>query len=230
MPWILRQRHTRLREIMDDPDCDSARLNRTYQQFARINRLLSGWARVLDAYIFPLCADRNRTYSVLDIGFGGGDIPRWIDACARVRGIRLDILALDTDPRALRYVQSLSWPASITFACRSHQDELAAGRRFDFVISNHVLHHCTDDQVRVLCRDADQLARQRVLMGDLVRSDLAWICFYLGTLCQYRDSYIRIDGLRSIRRSYTRSELHALLPVGWRVKSIFPFRLLALSP
>ena len=230
MPVILRQRNTHIHEMMDDPACDTGMLNRTYEQFTRINGLLSRWTRVAARYLFPLCTDHQQTYTLLDIGFGGGDIPRRLAGEARARGIQLDILAIDTDPRAVRYVQSLTWPASISFACRSLADVLAEGRRFDFVISNHLLHHCADAEVLTLCADAARLARRRVLFGDLVRSDRAWLCFYLATLFQYRDSFIRVDGLRSIRRSYTPPELRTLLPEGWQVKRVCPFRLLAISP
>ena len=40
------------------------------------------------------------------------------------------------------------------------------------------------------------------------------------------DSFIRVDGLISIRRSYTPSELSAAVPPGWRVEKRMPARLL----
>jgi len=47
------------------------------------------------------------------------------------------------------------------------------------------------------------------------------------TLFAFRNSYIRIDGLRSIRRSFTRNELKEIAPKDWSVAALFPFRLLA---
>jgi hypothetical protein len=39
---------------------------------------------------------------------------------------------------------------------------------------------------------------------------------------------VRIDGLRSIRRSFTRDELAAVLPSGWRAAAASPHRVLAI--
>ena len=41
-----------------------------------------------------------------------------------------------------------------------------------------------------------------------------------------RDSFLHSDGLLSIRRSYTASELEAVVPDGWQVRTQRPFRLL----
>ena len=40
----------------------------------------------------------------------------------------------------------------------------------------------------------------------------------------FRGSFIRADGLTSIRRSYTAAELRAAAPPGWKVRPGFPFR------
>lgn len=230
MPLWLRKRDAVAREAMDDPHCSTRQLANTYRQFTRINRRLSRWDHCFAQWIVPLCRDPKRTYTLLDIGFGGGDIPLWIAEEARRAGITLRILAIDPDPRALAYVEHLDTPDSIQFRCTSYETLLQQGDTFDFVISNHLLHHLDEDQIRHLLDHVHRLATRRILFNDLRRSDWAWLLFYIGTLGRFRDSFIRPDGLCSIRRSYRCREMAALLPADWTVHPLFPFRLVVTRP
>ncbi|MGH8488404.1 MAG: hypothetical protein ACREXS_05935 [Gammaproteobacteria bacterium] len=72
---MLSQRDTT--EIMDDPRCDRERLYRTYRQFRAVNAALSRIRSVYKRWIRPAMRIHEHSYSLLDIGFGGGDI-----ACA----------------------------------------------------------------------------------------------------------------------------------------------------
>ena len=97
---------------------------------------------------------------------------------------------------------------------------------FDLVTSNHLLHHLDGEALAGLLADSAALVRRRVIHGDLERSRVALAVFGPATLPFARRSFIHTDGLRSIRRSYRRDELAAVVPAGWRVERQFPYRLL----
>ena len=227
MPLFLRKRNTSLREMMDEANCDTILLENTYKNFTIINRLLSGWQHVFEKYIKHHCPDSDQTYTLLDIGFGGGDIPVMMHNLAKKHGIQLDITAIELDDRALDYVQKQSFPTDITFRCVSEKQLIEEGEQFDFVISNHLMHHLTKNELVSLMNNTSKLATKCVIFNDLSRNVVAWILFNLMTLFAFRNSFIRTDGLRSIRRSYTCSELRQFSPRGWKTHSLFPFRLLA---
>jgi 2-polyprenyl-3-methyl-5-hydroxy-6-metoxy-1,4-benzoquinol methylase len=235
MPLFLRKRDTESTELMDRPDCNPQLLSNTYRYFRQINRFLSGWDVVFHEYILPYVQQHGyqKTYKLLDIGYGGGDIPIMLKKLAASQDIRLQITAIDTDPRALEYVQQLpeSLTKGITFRCTDEQqllDEAQAGT-YDFVVSNHLVHHLEGDTLRNLLRRSADLCRGYVLFNDLCRSDIAWTLFNGLTLFAFRDSFIRPDGLLSIRRSYTPDELHDILPAGYEVRPLHPFRNLILN-
>ena len=220
----LARRDTESRELMDDPDCDVDRLERTYRQFRTVNGLFSGWRRIYRQWIRPQL-DAGRPTTLLDIGFGGGDISRALTRWAARDRLILHTTAIDPDERALRHVRR-SPPAGVRFEQASSADLVARGDRYDLVISNHLLHHLEPGELAALLADSRALARRLVVHNDLSRGRASYGFYAVATLPFARRSFIHQDGLLSIRRSYRRPELQAVVPPGWQVRSMFPQRLL----
>ena len=229
MPYFLQERDTVIREIMDQPDCDKQKLFNTYRYFKYINRMLSGWNVIYKKYIRPLLAELGGSATLLDIGSGGADIPFYLAECAQNDQFNLKTTAIDTDPKAFEFIHQIEDAPTSTITFRNvHTSALIEeNKRFDIVISNHLLHHLTDPDLRELTQHARQLSRHSVLMNDIRRCDTAYALFYLGTRLVPKKSFIHIDGLISIKRSFTRYELINLLPADWKVQTPYPFRLLA---
>lgn len=211
---------------MDDPLCDQDLLIHTYQQFSVINSAISGWKRIYKEHIKPFCSTESRCYSVLDIGFGGGDIPLKLAQWAAQDKIALEITAIETDARAVAFAKTLNAPVNIHFEEASSTDILRQKRRFDFVLSNHLLHHLSPGQLKVLLEEAQKLCTHQVLFNDIERSDWGYLLFNLLARPVFRDSFIAPDGITSIKRSYTAAELTDSILPDWRVQQRFPFRLL----
>ena len=226
MPLFLSRRNPDLSETMDSPICDPARLRNTYRQFPRVNALISGSESVYKLWIRPAMVDRNMGYSLLDIGFGGGDIAMNMARWAQRDGYRLEVTGIEIDQRAYDYVKTLDWPDNVSFHHLDAAELVAAGRTFDFVVSNHLLHHLDETSLCTALAYARRLANRCALFVDIRRSDIAYALFSAMTLAGFRNSYIRCDGLVSIRRSYTRRELAEVAPPDWKVESLFPFPLL----
>jgi 2-polyprenyl-3-methyl-5-hydroxy-6-metoxy-1,4-benzoquinol methylase len=225
--FVLSSRATDARELMDDPDCDLRALERTYHHFRIVNRVVAGWRSVYRDLLRPALS-AGRENSLLDIGSGGGDVPRLLADWAARDGFRLAITAIDPDPRAQAFAAVQPPVPGLSFRAAFSGELVAEGRRFDIVTSNHVLHHLTPPELSALLADSQRLARRLAVHSDIERSPLAYAAFSVGTWPFFRDSFIRADGLTSIRRSFTRAELRAVAPAGWTVENRFPFRNLLL--
>lgn len=226
MQLLLPERDTTSTELMDQPDCSPRKLENTYRQFRTINRFLSGWDLLFHTHIAPRCTDPKRTYYLLDIGFGGGDVPARLDALAREYDIDLHITAIDTDARAVAYARENIRLANVHFRHASEQELINENRIFDFIISNHLVHHLDEKQLVRLLENTELLNDGLLLFNDLRRSPISWLLFNALTLFAFRKSFIRYDGLLSIRRSYRPDELRDKLPEGFEVESFPPFRMI----
>ncbi len=234
-----RERDTEVRELMDDPDCDLDTLHRTYERFTLINSVLSDARGLYRREVLPRARNAAAPVRVLDIGAGGADVARELLARAQRDRVPLEVVAIDPDPRAAWWALRQPPTPGLTVR-RAHSselvNELTSGdltnddQRFDLVISNHVLHHLDGHALGVLLADSERLVRRggRVIHADLVRSRLSYAAFAAVTLplqpTVLRGSFIRPDGLASIRRSFLPRELAAVVPPGWSVTRVSPWR------
>ncbi|MGO2750492.1 MAG: methyltransferase domain-containing protein [Pseudoclavibacter sp.] len=225
--WVLRPlpRDTTSLELMDDLACDRDRLFATYAQFRAVNALVAGWRRVYLRDVRPVL-DRRRASRLLDIGFGGGDIPLALAGWAARDGLRLEVTAIDPDKRAHEFVETRGLTRrGVDFRAASSSELVDAGERFDIVTSNHLLHHLDPPALSSLLTDSAALAPLAV-HSDIERGRLALAAFGVATKPLDRGSFVHYDGKLSIRRSYTARELQSAVPEGWLVQRQFPYRLL----
>ncbi|WP_345800832.1 methyltransferase domain-containing protein [Microbacterium sp. AZCO] len=225
----LRARDTVVRELMDDPDCDSARLAATLRRFDTVNRLWSGWAALYRARLGPFLASLERPARVLDLGSGGGDLVTRLAGLAERDGLDVRWVGADPDARALEVARGRA-SSRIEFRASDASSLRSAGERFDAVVSNHVLHHLSAFDLAGFAADSRALTDGLVLHSDIRRSRTAYGLYAVGVTPFAPGTFLRTDGLRSIRRSYRAAELEAALGHPWTVRDASPFRVVAEAP
>lgn len=225
-------RDTGLRELMDEPDCDPERLAATLRRFAVVNRLVSGWGGVYRSRLRPYLAGLGRPARVLDLGSGAGDVLMRLATLADRDGLDVDWLGVDPDPRA-HAVAVRCRARRLRFRCADAAALRAEGLTFDAVLSNHVLHHLSAAELRAFADDALDLSAGPVLHSDIERSRLAYGLYAIGITPFAPGTFLRTDGLRSIRRSFRADELATELnapgAIEWTVERPTAFRLLAVG-
>jgi 2-polyprenyl-3-methyl-5-hydroxy-6-metoxy-1,4-benzoquinol methylase len=220
-------RDEQLREMMDDPECDPVRLRRTLDRFSITNRFVSGWGRTYRVLIRPALAALGRPATVLDLGCGAGDVVRRLVRAAQRDGFAVTALGVDPDARAIESAFGARPVVGVTYRVAASRNLVAERAEFDIVVSNHVLHHLDADAFAAFLGDSARLTGALCVHSDIRRTSLAYTAYAVGITPLAPGSYLRTDGLRSIRRSFTPAELAAALPEGWTAESARPFRVLA---
>lgn len=204
-------RRAALRERMDDPACCQHALRLTFERFRTVNRAISRYPALLSKHVLQdMLRDPGRDYCLADLGAGGCDVARWLVRQARRRGLRLRVLALDSDPRSIRFARRANRPFPEIETVQADVFGFPLRGQADYAFSNHLLHHLEDAQAAALLSRLDGSGLRRFIMSDIARSRFAWCAFALGAASASNGSFLLQDGLASIRRSFTAEELRDL--------------------
>ncbi|MEA3031389.1 MAG: hypothetical protein QOJ53_1721 [Sphingomonadales bacterium] len=213
-------------EQMDDPGLDPEIYEAVLRDLARVNF----WTLAARPTIGFLArgARGMPAFRLIDVGFGHGDMLRAIARWARRRGIAVDLIGVDLNPRSAavaRAATPIHWP--IEYRTGDYRD--VAGP-VDFVISSLVAHHMTDGELIAFLRFMEKRADKGWLINDLHRHGLSYHSFPILARLLGAHRIVREDGQVSIGRAFRPAEWRAILDnagVGDAAKIVrrFPFRL-----
>jgi len=215
-------------ELMDTEVVDAEDFRRCLADLAVVNRLTLARRPTL-AWLDRATAGlpRGATFSLLDVGFGHGDMLRAIRLWAERRGLDARLEGVDLNPLSARAAEGATPSAlAITYRTGDLFDE-PTDRRFDFIISSLFTHHLTDAQIVAFLRWMSGQAAIGWFINDLHRHAVAYHAFRLLSAAAGWHRFVRHDGPVSIARSFRREDWTRLLQtagvtaeIAWRV----PFR------
>ena len=218
---------SRREEQMDAPGLAPAVYEKVLHDLARVNRWTFTAKPVL-AYL-KRAVGGAKSFRLMDVGFGDGDVLRAIARWADRRGIAADLVGVDLNEKSREIARAATPPGlAIDYRTGDYRDQAGP---FDFVISSQVTHHMTDDQLMTFLRHMEAEARMGWLVCDLHRHGFAYWGFPILARLMMVHRIVREDGRLSIARSFRPAEWKALLakagiPEGAaRIVRRFPFRL-----
>ena len=215
-------------ELLDDPSVPDALRRRSIADVARANRLLGGaraLARALDGVATRLPSD----VTILDVGTGAGDLARL--ARRRLHGRRTYVIGVDVSPVLVTAARRNEATDDGVVGDALHLP--FAPRSIDLVLCSQLLHHFEDADARRLVTELDRVSRGVVIIADLRRSGIAAAGFWLVSWLLGFHAVTRHDGVVSVLRGFTRSELADLVRqatgrspsverrLGWRLTAVW---------
>ncbi len=230
----LSKRNTSDKELLELADVDMERMERTIRQFKTINYLLSGSRRLMREYFFRIMSQNPESeYTLLDVGAGGCDISIWAACEARRRGLKLKITALDNNRNSLCLAYQAVRDYPEISIVEGDARALKSLEAFDFVFSNHLLHHLDWNEIKAFLDSILPRTRIAFVMNDLKRSRWAYLGFTIFSALLTPGSYHFYDGRLSIKRAFLPEELQSFLQKNFPDRSIkvvetYPARLVLL--
>lgn len=208
MTFSLTPQRRRGVEMLDDPDASPALALRSLRDVARANQLFGGThAIVREVRAIAAGLPTGAPVRLLDVGTGLGDIAAAAARALRSRNLRVQVLGLEHT-------------TTLAHAARARCDGALVGdaltlpfadASIDIVTCSQLLHHFADAQATQLLCECMRVARIAVVVGDLRRSWLAVAGLWTSSFLLGFHPVSRHDGVVSILRGYTPSELDALV-------------------
>ena len=210
-------------ELMDTDDLDAATYADVVGDLASVNTVTLARRPTLD-FLARATAGR-KTFRLLDVGFGDGDMLRRIARWAAARGIEAELVGVDLNPRSEQAARAHG--GDIRYVTGDYAD--LADEPWDVIVSSLVAHHMTRNQLVAFLRFMERHASAGWFVNDLHRHGFAhWGFPILATLARWHP-IVRHDGTLSIARSYRPDEWPPILSDAGistaTVRRVFPFRL-----
>ena len=207
----LRERDATAEELLDGSGVPYEVLAKSLSDLSRMAVLLT-WTQQAVKQVAEIVQQRQlRSFSVLDVGTGAGNIPIALARWARRQHRQIEISASDLSEQVLTAARAncAGFP-EIRFEQQNALALTYADQSFDLVHCQGVLHHFSPDEAQILLKELTRVARHAVIVTDLRRGRSAYIGAWLMMHLLRRSRITRLDGLASIRRSYIPSEVRAL--------------------
>jgi len=213
-------------ELMDDPALDAETYHAVLHDLAKVNT--ATLARLPTLGFLERAVGGLDKFSVLDVGFGDGDMLRSIARWADKRGKVARLVGIDLNPRS-KDAAAAQTSAGMPIEYRTGNYADLAGEGFDCIVSSLVAHHMTRAQMVAFLRFMDAEAKAGWFVNDLHRHGFAYYGYPLLSRLAGWHPIVRHDGRMSIARSYRPEEWPPLLAKAEvrdaKVKRVFPFRL-----
>ena len=221
-------------EWMDDPAIDPAVFAALLGDLARVNSWTLARPPTL-AWLARATAHlkRGERFSLLDVGYGHGDMLRAIHRFAARRGLVAELSGIDLSPWSEPAARAAT-PEDMRIIYRTGDIfEMAAGERPDFIISSLVAHHMPDEMVVRFLRWMEASAGRGWFVNDLHRHKLAYWGFGLLARVMRWHPFVVHDGMLSVARSFRRADWERLIAAAGLSRAAvtlrwhMPFRLCA---
>jgi 2-polyprenyl-3-methyl-5-hydroxy-6-metoxy-1,4-benzoquinol methylase len=230
-PWRTTVSERRLRpELMDQPGLDPGEHRTALAGLGRAN-WLSRSSSILWSGLSDLARNAARPLRVLDVASGGGDVGLGLERIARRYGCEVTVDGCDVSPTALSIATEAAARQGSAAQFREQNaivDPLPTG--YDVVVCSLFLHHLSEDEAIAVLENMGQAAGRRVLVNDLLRTQLGYWLAWCGSRILTRSHIVRVDGPLSVAAAFRPAEALALADAaglhGATCRRVFPERFL----
>ena len=224
-----RQRSLQL-EHLDKGDYTPEEYEGCIIELQRVNRWLGDASALRGSLLKDVERSNLRSFSVVDIGAGSGELLRVVADWAQETDRRAQLTGVELNARSAKAIGEHSQRFPAISAVRGDALRLPfADNQFDYAICSLFTHHFRNDQVVSILRELSRVAKRRMFVIDLHRHPAAYYFYTTVGRLFLHNRLIREDGALSILRSFVPQELAGLAQQAElqdiEVARRFPYRL-----
>ncbi len=195
-----------------------------------INRFIGDVRALKKTFLREIAAEKQREFSVLDVGAGSGEMLRVVADFARRKNLKCELLGLELNELSANSIRAESQNYAEIKAVRADAFRLPfADKSFDYAICSLFAHHFTDENLVLILTEFNRVTRRKIFVVDLHRHRIAYLSYQLFCTVFRISRLVREDGSLSVLRGFKPKELEKLAVranlKNISVRRVAPFRL-----
>lgn len=199
-------------EMMDFPIADKEVLFSNLRELELINKLTGG-PHLTFKFLQKMLKGRTGTVTIVDIGFGAGDMLQYIYDNADKLPVKIKLVGVDLMPEAEEYFRKhhSSIADQVEIHICDYQKYFEDGGVCDIAIAGLFTHHLSDDQLVSFFATVDKHASIGTIVNDLHRHPIAYYGIKIPTQLLSKSKFTKNDAPLSVLRGFKKDELVASL-------------------
>ena len=199
------------KELLDLDDIPFPDIERNMQELNIINTYLGGHSITIDglkgliAGLLP-----GRKFLICEIGCGGGDNLRAIDAWCVKNRVTASFIGIDINPDCVRVCRESSVNLQASFLCADYK-EVQFETKPDIIFSSLFCHHFSNDEIVGMLRWLRKHSGIGFFINDLHRNPVAYYSIWFISRLFSKSYLVKNDAPLSVARGFSRLEWKALL-------------------
>lgn len=199
-------------ELMDDFEVDGFIIEQTLRELEIINKWLGGNYVTINAIDKLIGKDRDKTWRIIDLGCGGGEMLKLIALWARKRSIRVELIGIDANQHVVNYAEkNTSEFPEISFITGNVLSEDVMPMAADIITATLFTHHFSDKDLIWLFQRAKKCASVGLVINDLHRHWFAYRSINMLTALFSKSPLVKNDAGLSVLRAFKKRELTDIL-------------------
>lgn len=213
------------KELLDEENIPPNDLFQNLRELDFINHWLGGYSISFSALKKILKPSQN--YTLVDIGSGGGDTLKRINAWNRKKNYQLNLYGIDIKPVCIQYAEMNLKGQNIRFICDDYRNVFNHLDQVDIIHASLFCHHLSNKQLIDLV-DFTIDHQAILIINDLERNPFAHYSIKFLTQLFSKSYLVKNDAPLSVLRGFKRKEWLAILETSgakkYSVKNKWAFR------
>jgi ubiquinone/menaquinone biosynthesis C-methylase UbiE len=180
-------------------------------ELQRVNKWLGDASALRDTLLKEIARAGLRSFSVLDVGAGSGELLRVAAKWARETDRRASLIGLELNQRSATAILEESREFPEISSVQGDGFALPfSDNSVDYAISSLALHHFDDEGAVSILREMGRIAARGIFVIDLHRNPVAYFFYTTVGRLFLHNRLLREDGALSILKSFKPEEMERL--------------------
>lgn len=200
-----------LKELLDQDEIPKLDLYQNLKELNFINTWLGGHQVTLKG-LNQFNFEKNKTYTIIDIGCGGGDNLIVIAKWARKMGYTFNLVGVDLKKDCIDYatLQCANFN-EISFICSDYRNLPNLNIQFDIALACLFTHHLKSNEISELLLWCQQNAQLGFIINDLHRHYLAYYSIAWLTAIFSKSYLVKNDAKLSVARGFSKTDWQQII-------------------